>query len=186
VKLLQQIKTELVTCNLCGSTRRSVLAEFAMYSQSLLLKCQVCGLLYVSPRLTRESLALHFNNNYMEPSEALRWEQSRDGVYQQVLGLINAYGKTQVFEIGCAYGTFLLVCKNAGLQVAGCDISAEACRNASAQLNEEILNSHFEDIHDVVPPQECIVSIDTFYYCPDPQRLRGIEKDVLDGERPEM
>lgn len=150
-----------------------------MYNRSFLMKCQACGLLYVSPRLTRESFALHFNKNYMEPLEALRWEQSRHLIYQQVLQIINAYRKTQVFEIGCAYGTFLSMCKDSGIEVSGCDISLNACRDASARLKEEILNGYFEDIQSLVAPQECIVSIDTFYYCPDPENHLKLIYDTL-------
>src|SRR5438034_8069815 len=121
------VTTESVACNLCGSARRSVLSQFVMYAQLSLVKCERCGLMYVSPRLTHESLAIHFNKNYLQSSDALAWERSRGDIYRQVLDLVTSRTKRQIFEIGCSYGTFLSRAQAAGLTVGGCDISAEAC-----------------------------------------------------------
>ena len=140
-----------------------------MYAKSALVKCKVCGLLYVSPRLTRESLVFHFNNHYLQAPEALRWEQSRNKIYQQVLDVIKRFKKKQIFEIGCSYGTFLLMCQKAGLNVGGCEISSEACKSASAHLGVRILNGDVEEVGNLLEPQECVASIDTIYYCSDPQ-----------------
>jgi SAM-dependent methyltransferase len=173
------VTTETVACNLCGSAKRSVLAQFVMYAPLSLVKCSRCGLLYVSPRLTHESLAVHFNENYLHPSDALAWERSRDEIYRQILDLVTCRTKREIFEIGCSYGTFLSRAQAAGLTVAGCDISAEACRRASDRLGIEIFNGAFEQLEDVVPPQDCIVSIDTLYYCPDPQHHLSVVYNKL-------
>jgi len=141
-----------------------------MYAPLSLVKCQECGLLYVSPRLTRESLIFHFNKNYLQSSEALQWEKSRHRIYQQVLRLIKKQQKNQTFEIGCFHGSFLWMAQAAGFTVDGCDISAEACRIASTRLGVKILNGELEEVGSLIGPQECIVSIDTLYYCSDPQR----------------
>lgn len=155
-----------------------------MYVDSHLIKCQGCGLLYVSPRLTMESLARHFNNTYLRPAEALEWERSRHRVYRSVLDLVRMAAGRELFEIGCSYGTFLSMCRDAGLTVGGCDVSAEACRQASERLGVEILNGDLEDLGDRVPPQDCMVSIDTLYYCSDPQRhLAAIHNKLKPGGR---
>jgi SAM-dependent methyltransferase len=173
------ITTESVACNLCGSHEKSTLAEFVMYARSALVKCRVCGLVYVSPRLTRESMALHFNSNYLQGAEAVQWEQSRRPIYQQILDLVRKHGKNQAFEIGCSYGTFLAMCQDTGFDVGGCDISAGACRRASALLGVEILNGDLEQVGNLVAPQECIVSIDTIYYCADPYRHLTLIHELL-------
>jgi SAM-dependent methyltransferase len=163
------VRTESVACNLCGSAERQVLSRFEMYAQLALVKCKACGLLYVSPRLTTDSMAFHFNNSYLGRADGLRWERSRRRIYSQVLNLIRLHGKSRIFEIGCSFGTFLSMCASAGLKVGGCDISAEASRHASARVGVDILTGDLARIAEHVPPQECIVSIDTIYYCSDPQ-----------------
>jgi SAM-dependent methyltransferase len=141
-----------------------------MYRPVSLVKCRACGLLYVSPRLTGQSLRVHFNTNYLHGPAGLTWEDARRGVYRQVLDLVRRHGKREVFDVGCSYGTFLSMCRDAGLAVGGCDVSAEACRIAAARVGATIFDGDIERIQATIPPQECIVSIDTMYYSPDPQR----------------
>ena len=173
------METESVCCNLCGSDTRRVLSDFLMWARLSLVKCRGCGLLYVSPRLTGRSLAVHFNEAYLQPSEVAAWEQSRYPIYRQVLDLIAQHGKKRVFEVGCSHGTFLSMCQASGLEVGGCDISIDACRNASNRTGVEILRGDMLQIHDALEPQECIVSIDTIYYCSDPRRQLTAIHDTL-------
>lgn len=175
----QTVRREQITCNLCGADNSRVLAEFVMYAPSSLVKCLNCGLLYVSPRLSREAMAFHFNAHYLQPSGALAWEQSRRPIYEQVLALIKKYQKDQVFDVGCSHGTFLLMCQRVGLTVGGCDISSEACRRASVRLGVKIFDGTIEEITNLIDPQECIVSIDTLYYCSDPQRHLTLIHSIL-------
>jgi SAM-dependent methyltransferase len=173
------MRTEAVLCNACGSSERSLLAGFVLYRPVSLVKCRGCGLLYVSPRLTGPSLLWHFNTNYLRAAAGLAWEESRRRVYGQVLDLVRRHGKRQVFDIGCSYGTFLAMCRDAGLAIGGCDVSREACRVAAARVGTTIFNADVEGIHATVPAQECIVSIDTLYYAPDPQRQLSLIHTML-------
>ena len=122
---------ESVACALCGAddteallhgrdVRRGVPGGFAI------VRCRECGLAYVNPRPTPESIDRYYPPNY-EPHRPGR-PSVAETVYYRWLRTPPAPPGARVLDVGCGGGRYLLFLRDRGYEVAGVEPNAQAAQ----------------------------------------------------------
>lgn len=122
---------EAVGCALCEADDYAVLDRQRGFR---IVECRQCGLVYLNPRPSPEWLRRSYQEYLPAASEDIvRWNHMMDGLYRsarrRLIGRFPAAGR--LLDVGCAYGRFLEIMRDAGWQVAGlevCEPAAAACR----------------------------------------------------------
>jgi len=124
------MRLERISCNICGSDDSRLFFKVGEYEYR---KCNVCGLVYQSPRPVFEDLKDNYKDNYFE------YEISNQENFFNLMKLglkdINfdkIYG-TQVnglkfLDIGCATGKLLNYMKSKGWDTKGVEICKESAK----------------------------------------------------------
>lgn len=152
--------TEAARCELCGTARyASPLAtgwdfEYATSRQEFrIVRCTVCGLVYLADRPVVEALALIYPPNYYSFAESTRenrlvkavrdrLERRKAMVYAKLLGP----GPRQVLDVGCGDGRLLDILKVGGQwTLSGVEIGARATAHARAK-GYEVVHGDFETV----------------------------------------
>lgn len=138
----QELNTSLweeVSCNLCGSKSsrvkfqgttdqdtekllKSYSASGNFVSKETLVECNQCGLIYTSPRLSRELIL----KGYTETEDPTYVSQARGRIlsFSQCLKAVEKYVKEgSVLDVGAAAGFFLKVAKDKGWKTYGIEPS---------------------------------------------------------------
>lgn len=129
---------ETTTCILCGNSGRSPLYARKQWQ---VYRCRHCGLGVLDPRPGQDELDKLYTQDYFqdhynapltmsssEMKNRLRLEDHRLRFFRK----FKPAGK--VLDIGCGRGYFLLACRQAGYEVEGIDISADAAAYVSSEL----------------------------------------------------
>ena len=128
-------------CFLCGSTKSLLLFETTYPDLNYpgifrLDKCDSCGLLFNSPRLSEDELYKLYGDNYYFFHRRHSDEFQRiTNIYRRTIALIEQEVKQKnVVEIGSAKGYLLALLNHRGWQVAGIEISAKAAAQAQTKF----------------------------------------------------
>lgn len=152
---MEQARLEVVECNLCGGQEAtSVLigCDLSCYSpgEFRLVKCEQCGLVFLSPRPTLAEMERYYPETYgphQEKGDAL--DDGDAAPWRQALRRL-AFGKgwlaclpkspvgKRLLEIGCADGTQLHRLRSAGWMVAGVDTAKGPVARARARYNLDV------------------------------------------------
>jgi len=151
---------EAVTCNLCGKDKCKLLyrlnsqalqlktlwldgIEYSIHSQESIVRCTVCGLIYVNPRL-----AAHSNiENYSDELETLYFTNTREQRKRAFTHVINMLPQwlerppQTLLDIGCGDGLLLEIGQSAGIECFGTEQRQSLCRQVRAQLGEKAIVS---------------------------------------------
>lgn len=188
--------TEAVTCCVCGvpGTQLYSLPPFGV------VRCPVCELVFVSPRLTAQSLQrlydepAYFEGNDgqggvygrgvvvggssgMSPAMVLQriWTGGR---LAQIRRLRPASGR--LLEIGSGYGFFLAAAREAGFDVRGVELSRTGAEHARSELGLDIFNGQLADAPGESADVVCFW--DTLEHVPDPlEFLRQVRERLSPG-----
>jgi 2-polyprenyl-3-methyl-5-hydroxy-6-metoxy-1,4-benzoquinol methylase len=135
--------TELcvVPCPLCGCES---FAEVYADHPSSIVRCRSCDLAFFNPQPTPEYLSRYYSSqegylpsaevliqNFRERPEAMR--QNVSSVMSRLYSFRARQPQQRLLDVGCAYGFFLLVAREAGLEVQGVELSEETSRYAREQ-----------------------------------------------------
>lgn len=177
--MTNQLKTEPVKCNLCGSDDTELICLnhdriHNIAGEYRSVRCRKCGLIYLNPRPTSESLPRYYPENY-GPYKGAGTPPLRAGFLKSVLkpvydlitlkalldrlevkntvspSLVALNRSTRMLDVGCATGTFLKKCRDTyGCEIHGIDISAEALKyahekNGVATCQGDFLSNNFPD-----------------------------------------
>lgn len=153
----------------CGSTDTSLLRRFVFWNLLGLRECDTCGLLLVSPRLTKEAMRSVFEDHYFNYSDLRVWGERRKKIFADVLPLLKSRGVCKVFDVGAAMGHFVKYAREMGLEAAGSDISSRAVEVGREQLRVELYAGAINELSLPAESVDAIVSLDTFYYVPEPR-----------------
>ncbi|HOW56754.1 MAG TPA: class I SAM-dependent methyltransferase [Smithellaceae bacterium] len=125
-------------CALCGGADRTILYKKGEWS---IYKCSGCGLGTLDPRPEKDELdklyaESYFQSHYDEtlpyPSAAMTKRLKQENHRLRFFRKFKKRGK--ILDIGCGRGYFLLACRNAGYEVEGIDISADAAKYVGTAL----------------------------------------------------
>lgn len=112
------IKSDLVPCDLCGSFDNDVLyskIDPVTGGEFHLVRCQ-CGMAYVNPMPTEQSIALLYPDEYLDKKEL------QNPIYHKMLELLPKNGGKSLLDIGCGRGHFVHHAIQAGWQANGVDL----------------------------------------------------------------
>jgi 2-polyprenyl-3-methyl-5-hydroxy-6-metoxy-1,4-benzoquinol methylase len=125
----------------CGSAEP--VAEAFVTPTRRYVRCPTCDLVFLYPRPTRESVENYFREIYDVDYGATEASDDRQPVYRSVLKHVALYRSPpgSVLDVGCGDGGFLTLCRQAGWDCSGIELSKEAAIRA-AQKGLTILPPH--------------------------------------------
>lgn len=168
-----------VTCNLCGSTDHNPLFEKDSYR---IVCCRACGLTFVNPR-KKQVLEIYDEDYY----KGGNWYQDYVGngpnylrSFRERFAVISKWlkSRSRILDVGCAYGYFLEVAKQAGHQVEGLEVNKYMVENVVKRLS--IPCHHILDFNTFEPAHlyDCVTMFDTIEHLEDPKgvlhRINGL------------
>jgi 2-polyprenyl-3-methyl-5-hydroxy-6-metoxy-1,4-benzoquinol methylase len=135
---------ETVPCDLCGSTESSPLYALRdtlhqVPGEFVMRRCLRCGLMYLSPRPTLETIAAYYPaeySSYRLPIEderlaLMRWMRRRKlAKRRHLIERYSGQNRGHLLDVGCATGLFLHEMAQSGWQVAGIEPIASAAEYA--------------------------------------------------------
>jgi 2-polyprenyl-3-methyl-5-hydroxy-6-metoxy-1,4-benzoquinol methylase len=165
---------EEVVCNLCGSARSDPVYTltdtlYKIPGQFTLRRCQECGLMYLSPRPTPESIKDYYPPEYSahrwiapedESSALMAWMRRRKLIKRRcMIERYSGFDGGRVLDVGCATGIFLHEMQLAGWQATGVEPNVEAAAYARQRFGLEV----FEGMLDGVPFPKASFDVVTFW-----------------------
>lgn len=166
----------------CGSRESNLLCRFVFWNLLGIRQCRNCGLIYVSPRLTKETMARVFKEFYFDYSDPEYWGSRRVPIFRDIMRLLRRYKCKSAFDVGTAFGQFVAWATKAGIHAAGCDISEKAVLWGRANLGVNLHHGTITEVHLAERSFDSVVSLDTFYYVSDPlAELRAMRRLVRPG-----
>ncbi|MFZ5623427.1 MAG: class I SAM-dependent methyltransferase [Gemmatimonadota bacterium] len=154
----------------CGSWDFRLVGRHIYWNLLATRECQVCGALFVSPRLAPEAMERIFSHFYFDasPQDLAFWGERRRPVFEQVRRLLAARGVTSVLDVGAAYGHFVHHLRAHGFRASGIDLSPVAAETARAVLGVDVRTGRLPELNPLPEPVDAVVSLDTLYYADDP------------------
>ncbi|MBS0182746.1 MAG: class I SAM-dependent methyltransferase [Nitrospira sp.] len=115
----------------CGAVEQ--LAEVFHTSTRRYVRCPACDLVFLYPRPTRKSVEDYFCEAYDGDYGAVEACGDRQPVYQSVLKHLSLYRSSPgaLLDVGCGDGKFLLLCRRAGWDCTGIELSEQAATRAA-------------------------------------------------------
>ena len=107
------------------------------------VRCPTCDLVFLHPRPTRESIEDYFQEDYDADYGAVEASDDRQPVFQSVLQHLALHRSPPgaLLDIGCGDGEFLVLCRQAGWNCSGIELSKPAAQRA-AQKGIPVLSPH--------------------------------------------
>ena len=159
------IKLETINCDLCGSNNNALLLQTRDYRYGNpdmfnIVKCKECGLIYLNPRPTAESVLEQYKEDYTPDEKMNNLRRSR-GVLKKIFGRFwykigGSYGVSEIkvkgrfLDIGCAQGDTIEAARGMGADVYGIELnpkSVKVCKDKS-------LNVHCGTVEDSAYPDD--------------------------------
>lgn len=177
--------TEPVVCCVCG-----VAGEVVHRRPPFgVVRCPVCCLVFVSPRLTADALQRLYDEpayfddgvygNRSRPSPAMLLQ--RTWTRGRLAGIVRRSPPPgRLLEVGSGYGLFLAAARDAGYAVRGVELSAAGVRVARDELELDVFAGQLADA--AVQPADVICFWDTLEHVPDPLAfLREVRSRLAPG-----
>jgi SAM-dependent methyltransferase len=153
------LETESVACNLCGSSESTLVYTLNDMIHPLpgefdLRRCQRCGLMYLSPRPTPQSIGAYYPPDYTpyrppvedERFGLMRWMRRRKLAKRRTL--IERYSglkQGRVLDVGCATGLFLHEMQLAGWSAVGVEPIQSAADFARRRFGLDVFQGMLGD-----------------------------------------
>ena len=152
----------------CGSDRTRLLSRFVFWNLLGVRRCEECGLVFVSPRLTQDAMGWVFNERYFRRTDPDYWGGRRVPIFRDITRLLRRYGVQSVLDVGAAYGHFPKWALDNGFDASGCDISESAVEWGVENLGVPLSVGRIQEVDLPSGSFDCVVSLDTLYYVADP------------------
>ena len=110
-------------------------------------RCPDCGILFLNPRPTPESIEAYYPAEYAayrpaiddERWAVIRWKRRRN-LRHQITAVTNRRENGRLLDIGCATGNYLVEMRKLGWDVAGIELQTEAAKYAQTRFNLDVYN----------------------------------------------
>ena len=182
---------EISTCQVCGSSERTLKFEDAPYK---VFTCSNCSFVYVSPRLTGQALLDVYNETYWKsdnPKERGYADYAKESAlylktYRKRMKLVSKWlpKAGRILDVGCAAGYFLRVAQQHGHDVHGVELSEAIAKQAIDSLGPERVFNGFLD--DAVAARnwqdqsfDLVTIWDVIEHVPEPQALLASIKKLI-------
>jgi SAM-dependent methyltransferase len=166
----------------CGSDHSTHISRFLYWNLLGMRRCDRCGVIFVSPRLTSEAMASVFAEHYFDYNDLATWGERREPVFAEIMSMLTSRNVKSVLDVGAAYGHFVRYAQQRGLRAAGTDISAKAVEIGREKLGVDL---HAGRLSELAIPEgsfDAVVSLDALYYSADPRaELDAMRRVVKPG-----
>lgn len=177
---------ETATCPICGPAAQADLRyNFDPYN---VVACSSCGLNYLSPRLTQESILklykdeAYYNSNISGQGYDEYLELSGNWIKTFTLRLkqVSPYKSSgKALDIGCGPGYFLTAAQNLGFDVYGLDPSDYIVSMAQKTWGERVQLGLIETAEYPAETFDLVVAFDTFEHIYEPKGFLSAIHKVL-------
>jgi SAM-dependent methyltransferase len=185
---------EITTCQVCGSSERTLKFEDGPYR---VYTCDRCTFVYVTPRLTGQALLDVYNETYWKsdnPKERGYADYAKESAlylktYQKRMKLVAKWlpQPGRILDVGCAAGYFLRVAQQHGHDVHGVELSEAIATEAMQSLGKDRVFNGFLD--DAITARgwrdhsfDLVTIWDVIEHVPEPQGLlASIRKLIKPG-----
>jgi SAM-dependent methyltransferase len=161
-------------CEVCGSLSTRKLYDVDGWP---IVRCMVCGLVYVGRVLSAEDLLELYSESYWEDSEATGFagygeaEREKRHHFGTLLDQLAAGRQVgDLLEVGSAYGFFLAEAARRGWRVRGIEPSGHARAQARARFGLDVVETPLTELDPAPASQDAIVMWDVIEHLPDPRR----------------
>ena len=173
---------ELVKQCQCGSDKSALLSRFIFCNLLGIRKCEECGLVFVSPRLTKESMNRFFEEAYFNNVNPEIWGKRRMPIFKDILRILESLSVHTIFDVGAANGYFVYYAQQNGLKATGCDIAREPVEWGRSHLGVTLFHSTVDSLDLQCETYDAVVSLDTLYYTSDPiKELMAMRRLIKPG-----
>ena len=177
---MNNVKTEHVNCNLCGSKECMKLYTIEKSGYKFqIVKCQKCGLVFQNPRIKEIDIEKIYDKDYFHAKgfdrdycvEAKKFDKFEIAKDVRRINIIERFCKKgKMLEIGCAYGKFLYEAEKLGWKVYGLDISPYAVRFAGKYYKLDVKVGTLDTVKYPSNFFDCIVMIEVIEHLTDPKK----------------
>lgn len=190
-------RLEKVNC-LCGkdNSMPQAVIQLTNGEKASIVKCQNCGLKYISPRPRKEFLNWMYKESYYNlqtqdkdlwAEKALEFEiiREKDLLYRlnPILKMRDLYGYRKLLDIGTGFGYFIKLAQERGFDVVGIEVSEKASEFAKKNYGVSILNiSEVEEARFEDDSFDVISLCDVIEHLPYPENtLKEIHRILRDN-----
>ncbi len=158
---------EIIACDYCGSEDRASIYTGPDWQgqpvpdRCALVRCNECGLIYLSPRPTPATIGFYYPTDYVpyrpaveaEPNPLLRWTRRRKLTQRRRwVEKITGLSTGRILDVGCSTGLFLNEMKAAGWETAGVELSSWAAGYARETFALDVITGMLPDVADLFAP----------------------------------
>jgi SAM-dependent methyltransferase len=141
---MNSVLLEHVSCDYCGSNIYKVRYrkpdDFTWLNQFEfpVVECCSCGLVFVNPRPTEQSMQLYYPSNYHDNRDT----ESHTARYEIQTHFLPKLTDEKVLDIGCARGDFLIFLKKTypGIELHGIDYYSESVKDLDIKFYKRSLD----------------------------------------------
>lgn len=184
--MINSNKLEKICCNLCGSSNTDLVFEIQVrpdqldrYGSNLfnMVRCKKCGLSYINPRPTSESLKTFYSfENPVDMQFVDDWSidnsnQLRKLFQRYLRSLKHFYPTGLILDVGCGAGNFLVVAREAGYSIIGQEIAPFFIDYCRATQKIEVLAGELEQMPIPAGSLGCVTLFDVIEHHPYPLKL---------------
>jgi len=189
------MKLEYIKCNICGKDDYSFLLSGRDYRYNYkkefnVVKCNQCGLIYLNPRPTFESIIKLYERDYTPEdiinssliTKTANWKIIIKGILYRLYGYIGKLPKNaKILEVGCGEGNILEILLKRGCEIWGVEPNpkaSEICKKKG--LN--VLCSSLEEANFGNGSFEVVIMSQVLEHLPSPKRsLKEVNRIVKHG-----
>ncbi|MFH1115771.1 MAG: class I SAM-dependent methyltransferase [Pseudomonadota bacterium] len=113
-----QILSEIVSCDLCGSTDQDILYtrfDPVTKQEFHLVECR-CGMAFVNPMPTAHSIPMLYPDDYLKDKQDMR------SMYHRMMTFLPEQDDGVLLDVGCGRGDFIKYASGFGRRVEGVDL----------------------------------------------------------------
>lgn len=181
----------LPACPVCGAKARTRIFEI---KESEVFQCAACGLRYLDPCLSPESMAAvyeshetlkafhDFHEGYYNYGDLSQESKTRDDFEEGLRRLeryLNPNAPKKILDVGFGNGFFLAIARQRGWQVQGIDPSAQNLETAHRKFGLELLCGDFEKAISDHKEYDAVAFWDVIEHLPDPHHALQKARSVL-------
>lgn len=171
---------EHVSCDLCGNAKTAFFMRLADRHTGeifTLVKCEMCGLIFLDPRPNQDEISKYYPENYEcffsdenQNSKLETWHLSRSNAWKLNYLRKNTIKSGKLLDIGSGTGDFLKVCQDQKWEVTGIELVAKAAEIARKKHNLHIITGHFENVELPLGYYDVITLWDVLEHLPSPSK----------------